>query len=56
MTVVVERSFAVLVRLEAPTQEAAHEALKGLERRLAAAVPGRLDGLQVLSKSVQAAR
>ena len=53
MMVVFERVFQVTVRLEAPSGPAADEALRRLPQRLLGAVPGRLDGLQVLSKSVQ---
>lgn len=53
MTVVFERVFQVTVRLEAPSGPAADEALRRLGQRLLGAVPGRLDGLQVLSKSVK---
>lgn len=53
MTIVADRVFAVTVKVEAPTLAALDEASAQLRERLLAAVPGRLSGLRVLSKTVE---
>lgn len=50
MTIIAERKFLVTVKVEAPTITALDEAFAHVPERLAAAVPGRLSGLRVISK------
>ena len=53
MTVIAERRFLVTVRVEAPSSAALDEATAALGVKLEAAVPRRLSGLRVISKTVE---
>lgn len=52
MTVIAERTFTVTVKVEAPSIPALDSATAALQAKLEGAVPGRVDGLRVISKSV----